>query len=170
VLPGATAIITNLATKQSREAVTNDAGVYTFVFVPPGDYSVNIDLAGFKRFVRDNVRVNLGSAVVIDALLELGRLEETITVAGDSPQLQLTTSSLGTVVESEIAQRCSAIEPELHAEPIALGWRQFARGRRGCVRPQQRQHLCERCATVGQRRRAERTQRRQRHVPGIRRH
>jgi hypothetical protein len=102
VLPGATAIITNLATKQSREAVTNDAGVYTFVFVPPGDYSVNIDLAGFKRFVRDNVRVNLGSAVVIDALLELGRLEETITVAGDSPQLQLTTSSLGTVVESEL--------------------------------------------------------------------
>ena len=102
VLPGATVTLTNLATKQSRDAVSNEAGAYTFVFVPPGDYAVNIDLSGFKKFARDNVRVNLGSAVVIDAALELGGLEETITVAGASPQLQLTTSSLGSVVESEL--------------------------------------------------------------------
>jgi hypothetical protein len=102
VLPGATVTLVNLATKQSREAVTNEAGAYTFVFVPPGDYGVTIDLSGFKRFARGSVRVNLGSAVVIDAALELGGLEETITVAGDSPQLQLTSSSLGSVVESQL--------------------------------------------------------------------
>ena len=102
VLPGAAVVITNLATKQSRDATSNEAGAYNFVFVPPGDYSVIVNLSGFTKFVRDNVRVNLGSSLVIDAALKVGTLEETVTVAGASPQLQLTTSSLGSVVESQL--------------------------------------------------------------------
>lgn len=102
VLPGATVVLTNLANKQSREVVTNETGTYSFAFVPPGDYMVTIDMSGFTRFVRENVRVNLGSAVVVDAALSVGTVQETITVSGDSPQLQLTSSSLGSVVESEL--------------------------------------------------------------------
>jgi len=102
VLPGATVVLTNVDSQQKREAVTTAAGLYNFAFVPAGDYVVSVDLPGFKGFVRQNVRVNLGGTVVVDAALELGTLSETVTVAAQAPQLQLTTSSLGTAVESKM--------------------------------------------------------------------
>jgi len=102
VLPGATVVLTNVDRQQRREAVTTAAGIYNFAFVPAGDYTIGIDMQGFKAFIRQNVRVNLGGAVVVDAALELGTLSETVTVAAEAPQLQLTTSSLGSAVESKM--------------------------------------------------------------------
>jgi len=102
VLPGATVVLTNVDRQQRREAVTTAAGLYNFAFVPAGDYTIGIDMQGFKAFIRQNVRVNLGGAVVVDAALELGTLSETVTVAAEAPQLQLTTSSLGSAVESKM--------------------------------------------------------------------
>jgi hypothetical protein len=101
VLPGATVVLTNVASQQKQEALTTEAGVYNFAFVPAGDYTVSVDMQGFKTFLR-SVRVNLGGAVVVDVALEIGTMSETVTVAGDAPQLQLTTSSLGSSVESQL--------------------------------------------------------------------
>src|SRR3954468_13141747 len=63
VLPGATVVLTNVDSQQKREAVTTAAGLYNFAFVPAGDYIVSVDLPGFRGFVRQNVRVNLGGTV-----------------------------------------------------------------------------------------------------------
>lgn len=102
VLPGASVVVINGNTQQRFEVVTNESGSYTVAFLVPGDYSLTVDLPGFRTFARENIRVNIAATAVIDVTLQLGTVAETVTVAGDSPQLQLTTSSLGSIVESKM--------------------------------------------------------------------
>src|SRR5712691_1201972 len=92
VLPGASVVLINGNTQQRFELVTNDSGAYAATFLVPGDYSLTVDLAGFRTFARENIRVNIAATAVIDVTLQLGTVAETVTVAGASPQLQLTTS------------------------------------------------------------------------------
>src|SRR6266508_1120998 len=55
VIPGATITITNTATGLSRSVISDDTGNYTFTQVPPGTYSVKMELTGFKTVVYDNI-------------------------------------------------------------------------------------------------------------------
>src|SRR5690349_20004082 len=57
---GAAVTVTNLATNQSREVVTNDAGNYTVPFLAPGVYSVRARGAGFKVATRSRVELQVG--------------------------------------------------------------------------------------------------------------
>jgi hypothetical protein len=102
VLPGATVAVTSTSTQQRFEAVTNESGSYTVTFLPPGDYNLEVALAGFGPFTRENIRVNIAATVVIDASLRIGAVAETVTVSGGAPQLQLSTSSLGSTVEGKM--------------------------------------------------------------------
>ncbi len=101
VIPGATVTLTAARTQQKVETVTTEAGAYVFAFLAPGDYSLAVDLAGFRRFVRDRIPVDVAASVTMDVTLVLGGVEESITVSGEAPQLQLTTSSLGQVVDNK---------------------------------------------------------------------
>jgi hypothetical protein len=100
VVPGASVVLTNTATQQKTEAVTTTAGTYSFVFLPPGEYSLTVDRPGFNRFVRDKIPVDVAGVVVLDVSLQVGEVSETVTVAGAPPQLQTSTSSLGHVVDN----------------------------------------------------------------------
>src|ERR1043166_8450547 len=66
VLPGASVTLTNKATQQSVQSVTNEAGTYSFAFVTPGTYSLVVDMAGFRKIVRDGITVNVAETVVLD--------------------------------------------------------------------------------------------------------
>ena len=55
VLPGVTVTVTNKETNVSNEAVTNDTGTYSLLYLTPGTYSVTAELQGFKKVMRDNV-------------------------------------------------------------------------------------------------------------------
>lgn len=95
VLPGANVTLTNLSNGQTLQGVTTSAGLYSFPFVPPADYKLTIELAGFMTFVRDSVVVNVAGTSVVDATLAVAGVAEQVTVVGESPQLQVDTSSLG---------------------------------------------------------------------------
>jgi hypothetical protein len=87
VIPGATVVVTGTNTGTKFEAITNDRGAYTVPALSPGLYSVNASLAGFKTAVITDVRVQLGSPTTVNATLDVGNLEESVTVTGAGAEL-----------------------------------------------------------------------------------
>ena len=101
LLPGVTVVVRNLATAIAREAVTNDRGQYEMAALPPGQYQVEAELTGFRRYSQGPVTVQVGQATRVDAMLQVGALNETITVVAAGIAVQTTTSSLGKVIEEQ---------------------------------------------------------------------
>lgn len=100
VLPGATVQMTNMSTQQSSQAVTTGGGIYAFSFLAPGEYSLQVTLASFALFTREPIVVNVAATAVVDVALTLAEITESVTVTGETPQLQIDTSMLGGVIEN----------------------------------------------------------------------
>ena len=102
ILPGASVEATSSSlTEKVRTAVSDAAGQYRIVTLPPGAYTVTFTLAGFKSVRRDNVSVSGSGVIPINADMQLGSLEETITVTGASPLVDTQTTRRETVVSAE---------------------------------------------------------------------
>ena len=101
-VPGATITVTETRTNHLRVAVSTDDGVYTAPSLAPGNYRLDIELAGFKPMRREGIRLSTGEKARIDFDLSVGDVQEHVTVvAADSPIVRAETASLGTVVENE---------------------------------------------------------------------
>ncbi len=85
---GAAVKVVNKTTNVIRQAITNEAGGYSFPTVQTGTFDVTVSMAGFKTFTKDDVIVTVNSMARVDVKLEVGELTETITVAADIAQLQ----------------------------------------------------------------------------------
>src|SRR5215469_15137090 len=115
-MSGATVTLTNLATAESHKISTDASGNYTFVNIFPGRYKIEGEKAGFKKFVREPIIVEIESGLKIDIALQVGAQTETIEVSGEAPLLQPETNSLGQVVE----QRSVNEMPLNGRNPLAL--------------------------------------------------
>ena len=94
-LPGVTVVVTNQATGNFREAVSSGDGSWFMAAIPPGTYQVAAQLQGFKKFLRRDVILAVGNQLTVDVKLELGALEETVTVSGESPIIDVTSKEIG---------------------------------------------------------------------------
>jgi hypothetical protein len=104
ILPGATVVLTNLATNERRDGVSAEDGSFRFVNLVPGTYRLEVELPGFQRYVREGIEVNVQTTPRIDVTLQLGSLAETLTVTGEAPLLQTQSASVATVVGSRSVQ------------------------------------------------------------------
>ena len=94
VLPGVTITVTHEATGNTFLAVTDERGTYR-VAVRPGVYRITAQLQGFTTVVRTRVELLVGQERVVNLEMAISALEETVTVTGESPLLNLTDSSVG---------------------------------------------------------------------------
>jgi hypothetical protein len=101
-LPGATVTATEVQTNISRSTVTNQTGYYILSSLQNGTYEVSAEMQGFKKVIRQNVRVDVNTTIRIDLSLELGQLTETVTVAAETPVLQTDRTDTGRVIESKM--------------------------------------------------------------------
>src|SRR5207245_778909 len=99
-IPGATVTITETSTNISYTAVTNESGFYTFSNLKDGTYRVTGELTGIKKTIRDGVIVPVNATVRVDLKMEIGALEESITVVGESPLLQTDRADTSRLIES----------------------------------------------------------------------
>jgi hypothetical protein len=99
VIPAAEVIAVHIATGLERRAQTNELGLYVIPFLPPGEYRVTVQKAGFRQAVRDQVRLEVNQSVRLDFTLELGAVTETVEVRGVVPLIESESSALGQVVE-----------------------------------------------------------------------
>src|SRR5579872_5281747 len=101
VVPGAKVTITNLGTTETRAMETNQEGFYQFVNLVPGEYRIEVEKSGFKRFDREPITVEVQQVARINVTgMQVGEVNQTIEVTAETPLLQPETSSLGQVVEA----------------------------------------------------------------------
>src|SRR3954447_212441 len=96
---GADVKVSNVATGVSVTAKTNDSGNYVVPYLTPGVYTVTAELAGFKKFIRDNVQVRVNDAVEVNMPLTVGDVAESVEVKAETPLLSTAEASLGQVVD-----------------------------------------------------------------------
>jgi hypothetical protein len=98
VLANVKITLVNEATGISRDTSTNESGDYNFVEVVPGTYTIDFELAGFKKNVQKSVIVDLNQVVTLNSTLQIGGSQETIEVTSEAPQIDTTSTQLGAVI------------------------------------------------------------------------
>ena len=101
VIPGVTVTMTSEQSGTTRETVTNEVGEYSFPAVDPATYTVKAVVQGYKTFERKGIRVSVQQFVGLDINLEVGAIEETITVTGEAPLIETTNASTGDVLDTK---------------------------------------------------------------------
>ncbi|OLE84955.1 MAG: hypothetical protein AUF76_02080 [Acidobacteria bacterium 13_1_20CM_2_65_9] len=105
VLPGATITLTGERLISGSETATTDGtGGYRFDRLSPGAYVVKFELQGFKGITREDIRVNAAFVATVNARLEVGSVNETITVTGESPTVDTKSNLQQTVMTQEILE------------------------------------------------------------------
>ena len=95
-LPGATVTIRSPQLIGGTQTRTTGAdGEYRFPALPPGTYNVTFEMQGFGAHAREGVIIAAGASVGVDAKLELATLQETVTVTGESPMVDIKSAQLG---------------------------------------------------------------------------
>jgi len=102
VVVGATVRVIQLETNVVTATVTSSTGVYDLQNLLPGRYRIIVEMAGFRRHERGPIEVRVGDVVALDITLELGALEETVTVTAEAPLLESATASIGQALESRM--------------------------------------------------------------------
>ena len=116
VLPGVTVEAASPALiEQVRTVVTNSQGQYSVIDLLPGTYRVTFTLPGFTTFIREGIELTSGFTATIDAEMIVGALEETITVTGASPVVDVQNTAARHVLGNET----------IEAIPSARGFASF---------------------------------------------
>jgi hypothetical protein len=100
VVPGAKVVATNINTGVVRDSVTNDAGNYLITALFPGPYRVTAEASGFKQVRREQITLATDQIGRIDFTMEVGTVQESVTVEASTVLLDAATSTVGTVVEN----------------------------------------------------------------------
>jgi hypothetical protein len=108
-LPGATVSVVNQGTGLTREAVTDVSGEFALTALPSGRYTLRIALQGFKTFTNDSLELLAGQTVRQTFTIEVGQLEETITVSERSPLVETASA----------AQKESMLADEVRTLPLS---------------------------------------------------
>ncbi len=99
VIPGATVTATETATGFSQATVSGANGRYSFPSLRPTGYTITAELTGFRTFRREGVVLAANQSLTVSIQLELGELAETVTVAGEASQVDITTATIAEVVD-----------------------------------------------------------------------
>jgi hypothetical protein len=102
-LPGVTVTASSPALQvQQVSTITDDQGRYRFIDLPRGTYSLKFELAGFEPLVRQGLELAAGFSARINTTLKVGTLNETVTVSGASPVVDVTSTGGGQNVPTDL--------------------------------------------------------------------
>ena len=93
ILPGVTVTVTHQGTTLTRETVSDARGEFTLPALPPGAYTIKIELSGFKTYENRGLTLSAGQTVRQTFALEVGAMAETVTVAENAPLIETATTA-----------------------------------------------------------------------------
>ena len=103
MVPGAKVTVRNTSTQTTqitREATTNEEGMYQVLSLPIGTYEVIIERQGFKKFVSAGSKLQINQVLKVDAALEVGSASEVVNVIGQAAAVETVNPTLGRSVTS----------------------------------------------------------------------
>lgn len=103
-ISGATITVTNVNRNTDTVEVSNSLGRYVVNFLSPGAYNVTVDKPGFKKLVRQGIRLSSSDKFDLDLRLEVGSISEAVTVTGEPPQLQTESASRSALIENRVIE------------------------------------------------------------------
>jgi hypothetical protein len=104
-LAGVNVQLINEGTGQTFNTLTSENGAYFFESIQVGNYTVSVELTGFKKFLAKENRVNIGQPTTVNIRLEVGAVAESIEVSGAYEQVQTSTSgNIGNVFSEKVIQ------------------------------------------------------------------
>lgn len=109
VIPGVTITLVSEATGVSRDTVSNASGEYSFPALDPSSYVVKAAVQGFRTFERKGIRIGTQQFITLDITLEVGTVEESITVTADAPLIETSNASHGEVLDAKTIETLPSI-------------------------------------------------------------
>src|SRR4029079_17663581 len=100
-LPGAAIVATNTSTNVARQTFTDSRGEFVLTALPVGQYSLKIEMSGFRPKTIEGLTLAAAQTVRQAVSLDVGGLEQAVTVTADTPLIQTSTSSQVSVIGSE---------------------------------------------------------------------
>lgn len=95
VVPGVAVTLTNVNTSASRSTLTDDAGVYQFLQVAPGDYEVKAEKPGFQTMVKSALKLLVSTPTTLDMALEVGSVSDSVNVEADVAAINTVDATIG---------------------------------------------------------------------------
>jgi outer membrane receptor protein involved in Fe transport len=103
MLPGVAIRIRNVATGDTRDVATDEGGRFVAPVLPPGEYELHAALQGFQTIDRRGITLVVGQVAVVNLTLGVGTVQESLTVTGEAPPVQVSSGAVsGIVREQEI--------------------------------------------------------------------
>ncbi len=129
VLPGATVTARSEVLLAPVTSVADRLGYYRLNYLPPGEYLLSCELAGFATYVREGIVLRAGANYSVDATLQISSIEETVTVTADTPMLEIAKPSNVLNVEGDFQREMPIqgrrnwsdfleLTPGVHARPF----------------------------------------------------
>ena len=100
-IPQASVVITDLSTNASHGVVTNTDGQYTFLALSPGKYKITATVAGFKISTINNIDLKVNDQLRFDLALNVGDVQQSVSVEANAVQVQTSSTQLGGTIESK---------------------------------------------------------------------
>jgi hypothetical protein len=98
VVPNGSVKATNSATGVQQQVTTNGRGFYSFPDLPIGHYNIAIEKPGFKSYQRTGITIDANSALVVDAVLEIGEQAQSVTVTESAVRVETSDTQMGEVI------------------------------------------------------------------------
>jgi len=99
-VPGAQLVANDIRRNIQVKAASDAAGRYVLANLPPGEYTLTVEAAGFKKYSREAFQLQINQDASIDIVLQVGDVRESVSVTGETPLIEASTSSVGKVVEN----------------------------------------------------------------------
>src|SRR5207247_3885428 len=101
VLPGVEVAVTQTDTSLKRSAITNETGSYTLTNLPIGPYRLEAVLPGFRTYAQSGIVLQVNDNPVINAVLEVGQVTETVEVQANAALVEARTTTVGQVIDNQ---------------------------------------------------------------------
>src|SRR4030095_2218608 len=115
-VPGATVTITDLARAGTTTLTTSKDGIFDAPLLLPGSYQVLVEASGFKKALQDKVVVAINETTNLTITLDVGTVQETVTVTSEASQLKVSDPNLGLTIDRKRVDEL----PSVHGDPYIL--------------------------------------------------
>ncbi len=116
VIPSVKIKVINAGTSVAVNVVSNEQGNYQVPYLLVGDYRVEVEAQGFKKYSRSGIRVQTSDRIELDITLQVGDVAETVTVTAEAPPLETASASMASTIDT----RRVAELPTAHGNPYHL--------------------------------------------------